>query len=85
MNETKELIVNDIYGKEYKYEILYAFWWKKTKKNYVIYTDNTKDENNNLNVFASIYSPEDNKKLDIIETNEEWLEIEKRLKEIQEI
>ena len=76
-----KLITDD---KEIEYEILLAFYWYKTKKNYIVYTDNTKDKDNNLNVFASIFYPEDDKKLDDIETEEEWNEIEKRLNEIKE-
>ena len=48
-------------------------------ENYIVYTDNTNDENGNLNVFAAIYYPHDNSKLDSIETDEEWNEIDKRL------
>lgn len=82
MNETKILKIIDDFGKEVAYEILCAFKLEKTGKNYVIYTDNTNDEYGNLNVFASIYYPKDNSKLDPIETEEEWQEVEKRLKEI---
>lgn len=84
MNETKILKVIDDLGKEVTYEILCAFKLEKTGKNYVVYTDNTNDEEGNLNVFASIYYPQDNSKLDSIETEEEWQEVEKRLKELQQ-
>ncbi len=84
MNEAKILKVIDDFGKEVAYEILCAFKLEKTGKNYVVYTDNTNDEDGNLNVFASIYYPQDNSKLDPIETEEEWQEVEKRLKEIQQ-
>lgn len=84
MNETKFLKVTDDFGKEITYEIICAFKLEKTGKNYVVYTDNTNDEDGNLNVFASIYYPQDNSKLDSIETEEEWQEVEKRLKEIQQ-
>lgn len=56
-----------------------AFLWTKTNKNYIIYTDNTIDENNDLNIYASIYDPNDSTKLDEIKTDEEWSEIEKRI------
>lgn len=84
MNEKKYLKVIDNYGKEVEYEILRAFKLQKTGKNYVVYTDNTNDEDGNLNVLASVYYPQDNSKLDSIETEEEWQEVEKRLKEIQQ-
>ena len=51
-------------------------------KNYIVYTDNTNDENGSLNVFAAIYYPYDSNKLDPIETDEEWDEIDRRLKEL---
>ena len=80
MNNNEKLKVVDIKGNTKEYDILYAFYWIKTDKNYVIYTDNTYDENNSLNIFASIYYPNDNTKLDNINTIEEWNKIESILK-----
>lgn len=84
MNEKKFLKITDNFGKEIEYEILCAFKLEKTGKNYVVYTDNTSDEDGNLNIFASIYYPHDDSKLDSIETAEEWQEVEKRLNDIQQ-
>ena len=83
MNEKKFMKLTDKDGKEIEYEILVAFKWTKTNKNYIVYTDNTKDENNKLNIYAAIYYPSDRTKLDPIETDEEWDEIDNRLKELQ--
>lgn len=83
MNEKKVLKIIDNFGKENEYEILIAFKWTKTNKNYIVYTDNSKDENGNLNIFAAIYYPQDNSKLDAIETDEEWNEVERRLRDLQ--
>ena len=83
MNEKKTLKIIDDFGKEIEYEILIAFKWTKTNKNYIVYTDNTNDENGNLNIFAAIYYPQDDSKLDAIETDEEWDEVERRLKDLQ--
>lgn len=83
MNEKKVLKIIDNFGKENEYEILIAFKWTKTNKNYIVYTDNSKDENGNLNIFAAIYYPQDNSKLDAIETDEEWNEVERRLRYLQ--
>lgn len=58
-----------------EYEILYTFLNPNTNKNYVIYTDNTK-EDNELNIYASIYYPDDETKLDDITTEEEWKYVE---------
>ena len=79
MKETKTMKILDNSGKETEYKILLAFKWIKTNKNYIVYTDNTYDTNSNLNVYAAIYYPQDDSKLDPIETNEEWNEIERRL------
>ena len=78
MNEdnTLKIIQND--GTELTYEILLSFKWFKTNKIYIIYTDNTYDTNNNLNVYSAIY---DNTLLPI-ETDEEKNEIKKRIKEL---
>ncbi len=83
MNEKEYLKLIDENGTEMEYEILIAFKWTRTNKNYIVYTDNTNDEDGNLNVFAAIYYPHDMNKLDSIETDEEWDEIDRRLKEIQ--
>lgn len=82
MDETKFLKVIDENGNEMAYEILCAYKLEKTGKNYVVYTDNKKDEDGDLNIYASIYYPHDNSKLDYIETEEEWREVEKRLRAI---
>ena len=65
---------------EKNFEILYTFKSIKTNKDYIIYTDNSYDENKNLNIFASIYYPFDlEKSLENIESCEEWEEVEKFL------
>jgi uncharacterized protein YrzB (UPF0473 family) len=81
MGEELYLTFIDEDGKELKYEILMSFVWTKTNKNYIVYTDNTKDENNNLNIYAGIYKDD---RIDSIETDEEWDEIDKRLSNIKE-
>lgn len=82
MNDTKYLKVTDSLGNEKSYEILGTFKLPETGKHYVIYTDNVKDEVGNLHVYAAIYYPKDNTKLDKVETEEEWQEIERMLKDI---
>ena len=84
MDEKKILKLIDENGIETEYEILIAFKCTKTNKNYIVYTDNTKDENGNLNVFAAIYYPHDSTKLDPIELDEEWDEIDRRLMKLQQ-
>ena len=78
------LKVVDQDGKEKECEILMVFKWTKTDKNYIVYTDNSKDENCNLNIYAGIYYPQDKTRLDSIETDEEWDEIDRRLIKLKE-
>lgn len=54
----------------------------KTNKYYIVYTDNS-ENNGKLNVFANIFYPVDNSKFDLILTQEEWNEIEKRLGDLE--
>lgn len=82
MEHQKILKIIDDYGKEIDYEIIIAFKWLRTSKNYVVYTDNTRDEKDNLNIYAAIYYPNDDSRLESIETDEEWDEIERRLNDL---
>ena len=49
-------IVNDA-GEEVECEILFTFDSDETKKSYIVYTDNSLDENGSTKVYASIYDP----------------------------
>ncbi len=76
-------VINDE-GKEVECEVLFTFESDETKKNYMVYTDNTTDEEGNTKVYASIYNPdEDETKLLPIETDKEWKIIETILDELQ--
>ncbi len=76
-------VINDE-GKEIECEVLFTFESDETKKNYIVYTDNTIDEEGNTKVYASIYNPEqDETKLIPIETEKEWKIIETILDELQ--
>lgn len=78
--ENKKTFKCIIDNTEKNFEILYTFKSIKTNKDYIIYTDNSYDENKNLNIFASIYYPFDlEKSLENIESCEEWEEVEKFL------
>ena len=77
-------VINDE-GKEVECEVLFTFESDETKKNYIVYTDNTIDEEGNTKVYASIYNPEqDETKLLPIETEKEWKIIETILEELQQ-
>lgn len=84
MEENKFKII-DKKGKEVEFEVLFTFESDETHKNYMVYTDNTKDENGNTKVYASVFEPE-KEKLELlpVETEREWKIIETILESIQE-
>ncbi|MCI8569204.1 MAG: DUF1292 domain-containing protein [Bacilli bacterium] len=72
-------------GNEVVYDVLFTFESDETNKNYIVYTDNKKDETGNVEVYASIYDPNDPKsKLEAITTEKEWKVIETILDTLQE-
>lgn len=77
--------VFDEEGKEVECEVLFTFESDETGKNYMVYTDNTTDEEGNTKVYASIYEPDkEETKLEPIETEKEWKIIETILEQLQE-
>lgn len=85
MEERMTFKVFDDNGKEIECEVLFTFESEETKKNYMVYTDNTKDEEGNIKVYAAIYEPDkDETKLEPITSDHEWAIIEKILEELQE-
>ena len=85
MNENKKFLVIDDKGKQVECEPLFTFESEETKKQYVVYTDNSKDKNGNVRVFASIYETGENgNKLLPIKSEKEWKVIETILESIQE-
>ena len=85
MEERMTFKVFDDNGKEIECEVLFTFESDETGKNYMVYTDNTKDEEGNVKVYAAIYEPDkDETKLEPIVSDHEWSIIEKILEELQE-
>ena len=77
-------IINDN-GEEIMCDVLFTFDSEETKKSYIVYTDNSKDEQGNVQVFASIYDPnQEDQKLEPITTEQEWKVIETILNTLQE-
>ncbi len=77
-------IVNDK-GEEVECEILFTFDSDETKKSYIVYTDNTLDEEGSTKVYASVYDPTgQDPTLLPVETEKEWLVIENILTSVQE-
>ena len=85
MFEEMSFTLVDDNGKATECELLFTFENSETHKNYIVYTDNSKDENGQTKVFASIYDPsgEDTRLLPV-ETDEEWDMIASVLDELQE-
>lgn len=85
MEEKMTFKVFDDNGKEIECEVLFTFESDETKKNYIVYTDNTLDSEGNTKVYASVYTPDtEETKLEPIESEQEWAMIEKILGELQE-
>ena len=85
MDDNKTFTVVNKEGKEITCEALFTFESDETKKSYIVYTDNTKDKDGNIKVYASIYDPNDeNNELMPIETEREWKIVETILDSIQE-
>lgn len=83
MEENKFKLI-DKNGKEVEFEVLFTFESDETKKNYMVYTDNTKDANGNTKVYASVFVP-NKEPLELlpVETEREWKVIETILESIQ--
>lgn len=85
MNEKQKFTVLDEHGKEIECEPLFTFESEETKKQYVVYTDNSTDKDGNVKVYASIYVLNDKGgELLPIKTDKEWKVIETILETIQE-
>ena len=84
LEESMTFKVKNEEGVEIDCEVLFTFESDETGKNYIVYTDNTVDDEGCVKVFASIYDPdEDETKLLPIETEEEWNVIETILEQLQ--
>ena len=84
MEQNSFKVINDE-GQEIVCDVLFTFDSEETNKSYIVYTDNSTDEEGNVQVFASIYDPkQENPKLDPIETDQEWKIIETILNTLQE-
>ena len=77
-------IVNDK-GETVVCDVLFTFDSEETGKSYVAYTDNTKDSNGNVQVYASTYDPKEaNPRLNPIESDKEWKVVETILSTLQD-
>ena len=85
MNNEKHrfFTITDNKGEVKEYEILFTFDCED--KSYIVFTDNTKDDNESINTYAATYD-KDGEKLELkdIETEKEWTLIETLLSQIED-
>lgn len=82
--EQMKFKVIDDKGNEIECEVLFTFDSDETNKSYIVYTDDTTDEEGNTKVYASIYTPNTKTTmLEPIETEKEWKIIQTILDELQ--
>ena len=85
MNKGNIFKVIDKNCNEITFEILFTFESDETKKNYMVYTDNTKDDKGNTRVYASVFVPNaEPLELLPVETEREWKVIETIIQSITE-
>lgn len=85
MIESGKIIVKNKNDESIECDVLFTFDNDITKKSYIVYTDNSRDSEGNIQVFASIYDPkQDNPRLEPIETEQEWKIIETILNTLQD-
>lgn len=77
MNKNGKILIKDKDNITHECDILFTFDSDETKKSYVVYTDNTKDELGNIKVYANTFDPFSNEgDLGEIKTEKEWATIE---------
>ena len=69
--------IEDKKEKKEKYDVLFTMNSDDTNKNYIVYTDNTRDEESNIKAYAAIYK--DDGKLFQIKEDIEWNTLEELL------
>lgn len=65
--------LQDAQGNTTTYDVLFSFEHAETGKNYIVFTDNTQDEEGHVHIYANTYDPTaERPQLQAIETEEEW-------------
>ena len=83
MNEKKIMKIVSDDGSSEEVEVVFAFEFKDNKKEYVIYTKNERDEDNNITIYVSNVDRSNGEtKLLGVETEEEWNPIKDVLREL---
>lgn len=85
MEKNNKFVITNNKGEELECDILFTFDDDKLKKSYIVYTDNTKDANGQIKVYANTFDPTGNDTtLGKIETEEEWNNIQNILASLNE-
>lgn len=85
MNNNGKFTIKNNKGEELECEVLFTFDSDEFKKSYIVFTDNSLDENGNIKVYANTYDPTgENIDLGKIETDKEWEVIEDLLSSLQQ-
>ncbi len=85
MEEHKIMSITSPDGSIEEVEIVVSFEFTDTKKEYVVYTKNEKDENGNITLYVSYVNRTENAEepvLETVETEEEWSRIKDLLREL---
>jgi uncharacterized protein YrzB (UPF0473 family) len=80
--ETMTFTIPNEQGIQTEYTILFSFVSSKTNKHYLVYTDNSLDDEGNLKVLSSIIN-EETDSITPVTTDEEYKLIEEKLVEYQ--
>lgn len=85
--DQQSFTIVDDEGKRIVCDVLFSFDNEETGKSYIVYTDNSSDEQGNTNVYASVHITDNHTgkhHLETIETEEEWKTIEIILNKLQD-
>ena len=83
MNKNKMMKIVSDDGLSEEVEVVFAFEFKDNKKEYVIYTKNERDEDNNITVYVSNVDRSNGEtRLLGVESEEEWNRIKDVLREL---
>lgn len=59
-------------GRKLEYDVILTFKNEDNNKDYIVYTDNSLDENGKLRIYSSIYNKDTLELIGTPETKEEW-------------
>ncbi len=71
-------------GSKKEYDVICTFKNEENGKDYIVYTDNSYNERNQIRIYASVYNPKTYKFLEVPESKEEWNMIYKVIDKIVE-